>query len=222
MRSGVSGFLVAAAKKLRLRRTPGFDATRYWEERYASGGNSGDGSYGQLARLKAQVVNDFLREHAVRSAIEFGCGDGDQLSLMRYSTYVGLDVSASAVARCIHRFRNDATKSFFVYDPEAYRDALGVLRADLALSLDVIYHIVSDATFERYMTDLCSATSRFLIVYSTDFDEVETPHVRHRAFTRWMEAKRPEFRLLRMIPNPYAGTGPQQSNAGFFLFERPA
>lgn len=222
MRAGAYELLLTAAEKLRLRRAPGFDTTRYWENRYASGGSSGDGSYGQLALFKAQVVNAFLRDHDVRSAIEFGCGDGHQLSLMSYSAYIGLDVSASAVSRCISRFKDDLTKSFFVYNADAYSDALGVMRGDVALSLDVIYHIVSDATFERYMRHLCSAGSRFLIVYSTDFDELETQHVRHRAFTRWMASRSPEFRLLKTVPNPHAGTGPQQSNAGFFLFERTA
>ena len=35
----------------------------------------------------------------------------NQLALARYPEYVGLDVSASAVARCAERFASDATKA---------------------------------------------------------------------------------------------------------------
>src|SRR5690349_24554192 len=52
----------------------------YWEERYRQGGNSGVGSYGQLARFKAQTINRFVAEQAVTSVVEFGCGDGAQLA----------------------------------------------------------------------------------------------------------------------------------------------
>ena len=70
------------------------------------------------------------------------------------------------------------------------------------------------------MTHVCAAASRFLIVYSTDFDGSETPHVRHRTFTEWIWSHRAEFRLLKNVLNPYAGTGEQESNAAFFIFER--
>ena len=163
-----------------------------------------------------------IRDHGIRSAIEFGCGDGNQLSLIWYPSYIGLDISASAIIRCIEKFRNDATKSFFVYDPAAFRDAGGIFRSDLALSLDVIYHIVSDSIFESYMMHLCGAAARTLIVYSTDTDEVESDHIRHRAFTKWMATNQPAFSLRRVIPNPHAGVGPQQSNAAFFCFDRIA
>jgi hypothetical protein len=84
----------------------------YWEQNYARGGTSGPGSYGHLALGKAAFLNTFVREHDVRSVIEFGCGDGAQLSLADYPSYVGLEVSRSAIARCRHPFAGDAAKSF--------------------------------------------------------------------------------------------------------------
>ncbi|MCL2283845.1 MAG: glycosyltransferase family 92 protein [Fibromonadales bacterium] len=71
-----------------LRRIKAFDSGKYWEERYANGGNSGDGSYNCLAQFKAEILNDFVKEHSVNSAIEFGCGDGSQLSLVKYPKYL--------------------------------------------------------------------------------------------------------------------------------------
>ncbi len=69
----------------------------------------------------------------------------------------GLDVSPHAIQHCVERFPDDPTKSFFRYDPECFHDEAGVFRADLALSLDVIYHLTEDAVFERYMGHLFGA-----------------------------------------------------------------
>src|ERR1700722_520959 len=78
---------------------------RYWEDRYAIGGNSGAGSYGRLARFKAEVINNFVAEHAVLTVIELGCGDGAQLDLARYPHYSGIDISLQAIELCRARFR---------------------------------------------------------------------------------------------------------------------
>jgi hypothetical protein len=90
----------------------------YWEAHYSRGGTSGEGSYGKFAEFKAEVLNRFVTENHVRSVIEFGCGDGNQLSYAQYPAYIGLDVSKTAIRQCIHRFRDDTSKSFFWYDPD--------------------------------------------------------------------------------------------------------
>ena len=85
----------------------------YWEERYASGGNSGHGSVGQLAAFKAEILNGFVKENAVQSIIEFGCGDGRQLMLAEYTRYAGLDVSPTVIRMNIERFAKIAARVFF-------------------------------------------------------------------------------------------------------------
>ena len=72
----------------------------YWDRRYRLGSDSGAGSYGRTAVHKAAFLNTFVAEHHVPSVIEFGCGDGHQLSLAEYPRYVGLDVSSEAVRAC--------------------------------------------------------------------------------------------------------------------------
>ena len=200
-----------------------FDATRYWERRYAAGGTSGEGSYGRLADFKAKVINDFVVEHDVQSAIEFGCGDGNQLSLLRVPRYIGLDVSASAVRRCIERYSADSSKSFFLFDAKSFRDTSGVFVAELVLSLDVIYHLVSDEEFEAYMRHACAASRRYLMLYTTDVDSAEAGHQRHRAVSKWMQRRSDFVRVLR-LENPYAGSedGQERSDAAFFIYERVA
>ncbi len=189
----------------------------YWERNYAHGGTSGPGSYGALGSAKAEFLNAFVRDHNVQSITEFGCGDGHQLSLAAYPRYVGLDVSRTAIALCKRRFANDPAKSFFLYDSSYFVDHTAVFTSDLAMSLDVIYHLVEDLAFETYMTHLFAAGQRYVMVYSTDTVMGDTaPHVRHRQFTSWVNHNCQEWRLARVT----RGTDSGQGRADFFLYER--
>jgi len=152
-----------------LRQRMGFRGSAvYCEQNYARGGTSGPGSYNRPALAKAAFVNDFVRTRDVGSVIEFCCGDGNQLSLADYPRYIGLDVSRAAIELRKRRFAADPTKSFFLYDDACFADRGGLFAADLAISLDVIYHLTEDAVFDTYMTHLFAAAARFVIVYATN------------------------------------------------------
>jgi SAM-dependent methyltransferase len=192
-------------------------SAHFWEGNYAQGRTSGSGSYGELAEGKGRFLNELVRAHAVRSVIEFGCGDGNQLSLADYPRYIGLDVSRSAVQLCQQRFAGDQAKSFFLYDGTCFSDRAGIFAAELALSLDVVYHLTEDAVFEAYLTHLFAAGQRLVVIYSTDLQLSGTaPHVRHRHFTPWIEANCPGWRLTGVT----AGPNREQARADFFVYER--
>jgi SAM-dependent methyltransferase len=200
------------------RRTVTFGSTGlYWQQRYAEGGNSGDGSYGRLAEFKAEVLNAAVAEHGIRSVIEFGCGDGNQLTLARYPEYTGFDISEIAVELCRQRFVNDATKRF------ATMDAYSGEQADLALSLDVIYHLVEDSTYHDYLERLFGAARNRVVVYSSNFEQLPTPqvpHVRHHEFLSWVRHRFPQWALERRVPNryPYRKDDGSGSLADFYFF----
>jgi SAM-dependent methyltransferase len=197
-----------------------FSSQDYWERRYRKGGDSGPGSYSHLAEFKAEVLNQFVQQQAIGSVIEFGCGDGNQLALANYRDYVGYDISRTAVEACQRRFGSDPEKQFFLASEYDGR------RADLALSLDVIFHLTEDNIFEQYMRRLFAAASRYVIVYSSNQDEqVEqaSVHVRHRQFTRWVgEQIAAEWSLLERIPNryPYNGDFKTSSFADFYVYKK--
>ena len=182
-----------------------------------AGRTSGNGSYGALAEGKSRFLNDLVSERAVRSVIEFGCGDGNQLSLADYPSYIGLDVSRTAIGLCQRRFAGDPAKSFFLYDGTCFTDRAGIFTADLALSLDVVYHLTEDAVFETYLTHLFAAGRRLVVIYSTNTEIGGTaPHVRHRHFTPWVEANCPDWRLTEVTPGPNT----ERARADFFVYER--
>jgi len=204
-------------KRTGAKRFPGSNA--YWEQRYASGGDSGPGSYGKLSEFKAVVLNEFVAKHDVRSVIEFGCGDGNQLALAKYPTYFGLDVSEVAVGRCRKLFAADTSKRFGLMAEYAAE------KADLTLSLDVIFHLVEDDVFESHMKTLFESAKRYVIIYASDSDDnrgLEGFHVRHRKFSVWIQQNLPQWKLIEHIPNkhPYRGDYKQGSFADFFIYTR--
>lgn len=191
---------------------------RYWEERYLEGGTSGAGSYSRLATFKASVINEFTRRHYVNSVIEFGCGDGNQLSLAAYDKYLGFDVSKKAIDICKHLFPNDETKTFKLADEYSNE------KSDLALSLDVIYHLVEDRAFDLYMRRLFGSSKAFVIIYSSNDEglnyEYGGYHVRHRKFGDWIAANATQWTLLEHLPNsyPYLKSDPEHTSLADFYF----
>ena len=194
-------------------------SANYWESRYAEGGNSGEGSYGRLAQFKAEFLNDFVEKNSVQTVIEYGSGDGNQLTMARYPEYTGFDVSTKALAICREKFAGDPTKSFKLTD-----DYQGET-AQLTMSLDVIYHLTEDVVFEAYMNRLFDSSEQFVIVYSSDTDDNSgnvVPHVRHRAFTKWVAANKPDWQFNQKVDNLYPLDGDTSSGsfADFYIYER--
>ena len=192
---------------------------QYWDDRYRRGGNSGPGSYNRLAYFKAEVLNQFVRDNAIEKVMEFGCGDGAQIGLAEYPVYIGVDVSPWAVKACKKMYSGDSRKTFF-QSSEVPADQ----KADLTLSLDVIYHLVEEEIFESYMRKLFEVADRYVVIYSSNYDQPwSDPHVRHRAFTQWIDLNQRDWELRQVIKNkyPYDPTDPDNTSfADFFIYQR--
>jgi hypothetical protein len=193
-------------------------SSHYWEQRYRLGDTSGVGSYGPYAEYKAEVLNRFIAAHGVRKVADFGCGDGNQLKLLQCPHYLGLDVSSSAVERCRAMYRQDLTKSFLVNNgPEAIARVKS-FGPELTMSLDVIYHLVEEETFERYLNDLFEVSSRYVVIYSTNFNRrYDSPHQVDRKFTDYIAERMPGWKPLQVVTNPYKGPDTQSD---FYIYEK--
>lgn len=174
-----------------------FNSKDYWEKRYLSNGNSGNGSYGVLCDFKTKIINDFIIENNIKSIIDFGCGDGNQLKNFICENYCGIDVSETIINKNKIKFKDDNTKCFYMYD-----DYNGQ-KFDLSLSLDVIYHLVEDDIFVDYMNKLFISSNNFVIIYSSNGDVLGelSQHIRDRIFTKWIDLNKPNFYLYKKIDN---------------------
>lgn len=191
----------------------------YWIDRYQSGRNSGSGSYGKLALFKAEILNNFVESRRLKTVIEYGCGDGNQLKLAKYPAYIGFDVSKEAVTRCKEMFIGDSSKTFMMMND--YKEE----RSDLAISLDVIYHLVEQNVFNDYMNRLFDSAEKYVIIYSSNTNKnkrVQSPHVKHRQFTDWIQNQKSEWKLLEHVPNkhPFMGSQATGSHSDFYIYER--
>lgn len=206
----------------KLSKDKSFLSLNYWEERYRNGGTSGAGSYGVLADFKAMVVNKFISDQSIQGLIEFGSGDGNQLSKILVKNYVGVDVSEAAVQHCRKMFKMDVSKKFFTNTDFLIKP----LKADLTISLDVIYHLVEDENFEDYMHMLFEASEKYCIIYSCNDDtfEVNAPHVRRRKFSEWVEKNIQNWHLFGILYNDYPYSklknGKTSSMSDFYFYKR--
>ncbi|QDU38819.1 Putative glycosyltransferase EpsH [Maioricimonas rarisocia] len=201
------------------RRFPG--SASYWEARYAQGLDSGPGSYGRLAEFKAEFINEFVRAHDITSVVEWGCGDGSQASLIECPKYTGIDIAPTVIERCRKRFEDDSSREFHVRS----QMSPGQLEPhELALSLDVIFHLIEDDVYEQYMTELFASASRYVVVYSTNDDSIPAPpQARHRQFTDWVEANAADWELIDVRGNRYPhdpAAYTSTSRCSFYAFRR--
>ena len=161
---------------------------KYWENRYAQGGNSGAGSYGMEAAFKANIINHWIAQHDIKTINEIGCGDGNNLLLYDIPiSYVGYDISPKAIEICNQKTKRikNALKYYFTSNLEDMD-----YDADVCLLLDVWYHLTDDKVFE----DLCQTLFvdgnwKYIIAYNMDsnsqFTEDGTafaPHLQNREF----------------------------------------
>lgn len=193
-------------------------STEYWRLRYRLGGDSGAGSGGTSGAYKAKVVNAFVREFSVEDVIEFGCGDGRQLALAEYPQYLGLDISQDAVNRCRERFSGDDSKQFM--EMEDY----GGQQADLAISLDVLFHLVEDEIYWSYLGALFQAGRRYVLVYSTSSKRPgkNLRHVRHRPVEKDILERFKSFKRIDQFESkiPPAVEYSDGGYTRFFAYER--
>jgi len=201
-----------------------FSSNSYWEERYRHGGNSGTGSYDHLAEFKAKVINEFIESQNINIVCEWGVGDGNQLTFMKYPSYVGYDISQTAIKMCEELFKKDLSKTFIKYDGKRV-SFNNKLKYDLAISLDVIYHLVEDEIYEVYMENLFESSSKYICIYSTNYNSHHVPHVKDREILSYIFKNYKNWKLINYIENEYLPEkiiekNLESSNCNFYFFEK--
>lgn len=181
----------------------------YWDRRYRDGRTSGAGSEGEEGAYKAAYVSDFIRENAVTSVIDWGCGDGQVLALMDMhgADYLGVDVSFTIVERMRKAFPDHE----FVTSIPAGTD----MPNELSISMDVLFHLPNDDDYFGYLDNLFGSAERFVIVYATNHPTGRTSrHVFRREFTPDVAERFPDWEL-KTIETPL-----REGLASFFVYEK--
>ena len=199
-----------------------FNSKKYWNDRYVKGQNSGSGSYNHLAQFKADVINDFVEKNQIKSIVDYGVGDGNQLKLINTENliYTGIDVSEFIISKCKEEFKDNKTKKFFHVD-----NIDNELKEELVLSCDVIYHLIEESVYKKYMDNLFSFSKKYVIIYAKNEDVNHTIHVKFRKFSNYIENNLPEWQLIKHIPNKYpqlklGKNNDKTSPSDFYIYEK--
>lgn len=183
------------------------NVVEYWDGRYTAGKRgSGEGSRGAAARRKAAFVNRLTDRYRVNRIIDWGCGDGEIAARLKVRRYVGLDVSAAALALCRQSVLLPRC-SWILINGTRYPE--GLPPAGLALSLDVIFHLTDQRLYRAHLRHLFRSAP-LVCIHSSNFDEAGGAHVLHREF-------------LPDVPRGWrcVHEGPDRA-IGFWVFEREA
>lgn len=151
----------------------------YWDSRWRDGPPC-PGSNGDTAASKAAWLNAAVQDLDVRSIVDWGCGDGGQAALVNVGMYVGIEVAPSAweAASVALATRDNCC---VVLAPPGQQITV---RADMAVSMDVVFHLTDDREYEEWIARVFGSASRFVAVYGTDYDSVVNGHMRHHEVTR--------------------------------------
>lgn len=161
----------------------------YWERRYSKGYNSGAGSIGKNAKFKAQEVNKVIISNRIQSVIDWGCGDGKVSARIapKVKKYVGVDVSPTVVKRLQREYPK---YKFYLHDAPG-------IKCDLALSMDVLFHLVDDRGYYAHLDKLFGSSKRLVLIHSTNKDQNNNNHVRHRPIITDIESHQPAWVLSK-------------------------
>jgi len=185
----------------------------YWTDRYKNGGNSGLGSYNELYVFKRDVINDIINKNDIKSIIDFGCGDGNQINEININKYTGFDIAESSINICKNKYNNDKTKKFYNYN---MINNVDIKLANLTLSLDVLYHILEDDLFIDYIKNLFNYSNNYVLIYSSNVNGLKSNHIYSRKFTDYISNLFPNWQFIEKINQKY----PNISSADFYLYKK--
>lgn len=203
-----------------LQKTKPFQSAEYWEKRYRENGNSGLGSYNKLAIFKAEIINDFITKNNIKSIIDYGMGDGNQLKLFKIENinYIGIDVSPTIIEKCKNLYKFDKFKQFIL------EKEIDNISSQLVLSCDVIYHLIEDDVYYKYIDNLFKMSKKYVIIYAPDIDMIHKQHVKLRKFTNYVKNNYSNWKLVEFIKNKYPqkviGINDKETSfSDFFIYE---
>jgi len=211
-------FSNSTARRIGLRKVLG--------KRYARGGNSGGGSFGTNAEYKANVVNKIIQLEKVESVLEFGCGDGNQLTLFNFDYYTGLDISQTAISRCESMYTNHSKKKFLRIIPG---QDLQINKHDAVISLEVLMHITNENDFKWTLDQIFKFSAGIVIIQIPILPLVrykKGSHERYRNILPYLAKYLGEFDLVSLLIHPSTSIEGRlrneigQMSSDFLVFKR--
>jgi len=156
---------------------------KYWEARYASGGDSGKCSVGPLKAWRWKIVKKHVSIKG-ESVLDVGCGDLRFWEGINHEHYTGIDISSVIIAKN----RKTRPKWCFIC-ADAASDWLA-LEADVVFCFEMLFHIMTDESLIAILQNLNKWTRKTLFVscWSKRPDPFVYPHYqRHNQLEDYLQ-----------------------------------
>lgn len=184
------------------------DSRTYWQHRHTLRKGdwraNGAGSTGIWLDTKRAWVNSLLEESGGGSLLDLGCGDGLVADGFQVEGYTGVDLVPAAVAAARERFAGRPGWAVLLLDEWEQM----MLPVDVAVSMDVILHLIEDAAYFEHLAYLFEVAEHRVGICSTDFEAPAEGHMRHHQFSIDVEDHFPRWTLVRRAVQPEQPDGP--------------
>eukprot|EP00240_Pyramimonas_obovata_P014716 CAMPEP_0118951172 /NCGR_PEP_ID=MMETSP1169-20130426/52653_1 /TAXON_ID=36882 /ORGANISM="Pyramimonas obovata, Strain CCMP722" /LENGTH=218 /DNA_ID=CAMNT_0006898177 /DNA_START=234 /DNA_END=887 /DNA_ORIENTATION=+ len=182
------------------------------EDQEGQRGDSRD-SYGE-ALFKAGVLNGFVASNNLHHVLQFQYSLDDTLPLSNYPKYTGYDTDMDKWEEFYKRYQLDPLKNFHYHSGDV-PDFCYKNPADVTLSLDVI-PTLNYFQYENHMQSLFACSSKYVIIYGSNFNAQTKAGKNHRRFTDWVDLYvQDRWRLVASLMHRYAHT----SESDFYIFK---
>ena len=177
-----------------------FNSSNYWSMEHINSGVSGAIPYDSQVEFKIKIIEDFVQKHRIKNVIEFGCGTLEE-----------------KVKECEKTLKKDNKRTSIDMNDYSYK------RAELTISLDVIFHLIEDDVFHEYMSKLFFSSKKYVMIYSSNTNQnLYNIPVLHRRFTDWIFNNQKNFKMVQFIPNPRPLLNDAKNEIfyDFYIFEK--
>lgn len=131
---------------------------QYWDQRYASGGTSGEGSIGSDGEWKWSVIERYVP--FLTNVLDIGCGDLTFWEGRDCENYTGIDISKTIVE--VNTKKRPKWK--FIHGNAEIR--IEGLKKDVVFCFDVLFHIMNTKTYREVLKNICHYSNDFIFIYT--------------------------------------------------------
>lgn len=132
----------------------------YWNERYSSGGTSGDGSIGDCRKYKWSIIERYVPDILNSSVIDVACGDLSFWEGKDCKDYVGIDASNVIIEK------NKENRKKWAFHCMRSGEYIRGLKSNVVFCFDVLFHIMDDLEYYNTLKNLAKYSDNYIFVYT--------------------------------------------------------
>jgi 2-polyprenyl-3-methyl-5-hydroxy-6-metoxy-1,4-benzoquinol methylase len=198
-----------------------YDPQKYWEDRLKSrfdltgvGNIVFDSKYNEyLYKLQLAVLVKALRKHNIplrdKKVLDIGCGTGffSAFYLDNLAQVTGIDITTTSIESLKKSLPDGRFLTMDISAELAANKEFFAEQFDIINILNVIFHIVDEAKFEKALENIavCLKAGGYLFIsdYFSDTDVSPARHVKFRGLERYQILKQKGIKILEVIPIYY-------------------